>query len=379
MEVYTQFAKKFNSVEEMEAYKKKIAEEREKKALEALEAVESTAPAISRVVPSILPTGEREKSTFSTIRQGTATNALTKIKPSTKRNTIIDTITGTATITQGNLSITIPDFTKLTGFRTSTYQLLDALTVALTETGAKSPVVALSLEEYMKKRGLKDKKEARKQVTDDLETLFNATISFKEKRKKGQEQDFHDIRIIDSKGIRKGIITVTFGTAFYNILLGYPIMPYPAQLWELNSKRNPNSFYLLRKIAEHKNMNVGKKNEDIIAVKTLLAVAPNLPSYEEVMNTDRAISRRIIEPFERDMDALEDTLTWTYCHSNNTPLTDEELSSMSYDTFISLLIKIDWKQYPDQTARLKRKAERIEQAEQGKKRKTSKKKKADTE
>lgn len=379
MEVYTQFAKKFNSVEEMEAYKKKIAEEREKKVLEALEAVESTAPAVSRVVPSILPTGEREKSTFSTIRQGTATNALTKIKPSTKRNTIIDTITGTATITQGNLSITIPDFTKLTGFRTSTYQLLDALTVALTETGAKSPVVALSLEEYMKKRGLKDKKEARKQVTDDLETLFNATISFKEKRKKGQEQDFHDIRIIDSKGIRKGIITVTFGTAFYNILLGYPIMPYPAQLWELNSKRNPNSFYLLRKIAEHKNMNVGKKNEDIIAVKTLLAVAPNLPSYEEVMNTDRAISRRIIEPFERDMDALEDTLTWTYCHSNNTPLTDEELSSMSYDTFISLLIKIDWKQYPDQTARLERKAERIEQAEQGKKRKTSKKKKADTE
>jgi hypothetical protein len=112
MEVYTQFAKKFNSVEEMEAYKKKIAEEREKKALEALEAVESTAPAISRVAPSILPTDEREKSTFSTIRQGTATNALTKIKPSTKRNTIIDTITGTATITQGNLSITIPDFTK---------------------------------------------------------------------------------------------------------------------------------------------------------------------------------------------------------------------------------------------------------------------------
>lgn len=379
MEVYTQFAKKFNSVEEMEAYKKKIAEEREKKALEALEAVESTAPAISRVVPSILPTGEREKSTFSTIRQGTATNALTKIKPSTKRNTIIDTITGTATITQGNLSITIPDFTELTGFKTSTYQLLDALTVALTETGAKSPVVALSLEEYMKKRGLKDKKEARKQAKDDLETLFNATISFKEKRKKGQEQDFHDIRIIDSKGIRKGIINVTFGTAFYNILLGYPIMPYPAQLWALNSKRNPNSFYLLRKIAEHKNMNVGKKNEDIIAVKTLLAVAPNLPSYEEVMNTDRAISRRIIEPFERDMDALEDTLTWTYCHSNNTPLTDEELSSMSYDTFISLLIKTDWKQYPDQTARLKRKAKRIEQAEQGKKRKTSKKKKADTE
>jgi hypothetical protein len=231
----------------------------------------------------------------------------------------------------------------------------------------------------MTKRGLKDKKEARKQATDDLETLFNAKISFKEKRKKGQEQDFHDIRIIDSKGIRKGIINVTFGTAFYNILLGYPVMPYPAQLWTLNSKRNPNSFYLLRKIAEHKNMNVGKRNEDIIAVKTLLAVAPNLPSYEEVMGADRHLDQRIIQPFERDMDALEDTLTWTYCHSKTRPLTEEELSSMSYDTFISLLIKISWKQYPDQTARLERKAERLEQAEQAKKRKPTRKKKQDTE
>ena len=376
MEVYSQFAKKFISADEMKTYKK-ISEKQKLKALEALESGEETSPASSRVAPSILPTDDRGKSTFSTIRQGTATNALTKVKASTKRNTVIDPITGTATITQESLTITIPDFTELTGFKTSTYQLLDALTVALTETGAKSPIVALSLEEYMAKRGLKDKKEARKQATDDLETLFNSKISFKEKRKKGQEQSFHDIRIIDSKGIRKGIINVSFATAFYNILLGYPIMPYPAQLWTLSSKRNPNSFYLLRKIAEHKNMNVGKKNEDIIAVKTLLAVVPNLPSYEEVMEADRHLDQRIIQPFERDMDALEDTLTWTYCHSNNNPLTDEELANLSYDTFITLLIKTDWKQYPDQTARLEKKAKRIEQAEQKKKRKTSKKKKTE--
>lgn len=376
MGVYSQSAKKFSSVEEMEAYKEKAQRETTERAIG--NGAEVIPPTSSRVAPLILPTDEKEKSTFSTIRQGTATNALTKVKASTKRNTVIDPITGTATITQGNLTITIPDFTELTGFKTSTYQLLDALTVALTETGAKSPVVALSLEEYMAKRGLKDKKEARKQATDDLETLFNSKISFKEKRKKGQEQDFHDIRIIDSKGIRKGVINVSFGTAFYNILLGYPIMPYPAQLWTLNSKRNPNSFYLLRKIAEHKNMNVGKKNEDVIAVKTLLAVAPNLPSYEEVMATGRQLNQRIIEPFERDMDALEDTITWTYCHSNSTPLTDEELSSMSYETFIALLIKTDWKQYPDQTARLERKAEHLEEAK-AKREKTTKKKKADTE
>lgn len=378
MGVFEQFTLDLNAEEITDPYKKKQTEERKLRTLETTDAGENNTPASSRVAPSILPTDDREKSTFSTIRQGTATNALTKVKASKKRNTVIDPITGTATITQGNLTITIPDFTELTSFKTSTYQLLDALTVALTETGAKSTVVALPLREYMAKRGLRDKKEARKQAEDDLDILFNAKISFKEKRKKGQEQDFHDIRIIDSKGIKKGIINVSFGTAFYNILLGYPIMPYPAQLWTLNSKRNPNSFYLLRKIAEHKNMNVGKKNEDIIAVKTLLAVAPNLPSYEEVMATDRALNRRIIEPFERDLDALEDTLTWTYCHSNNSPLTDEELKAISFETFITLLIKTDWKTYPDQTARLERKAEKIKEAEQGKKRKTTKKK-TDTE
>lgn len=320
-----------------------------------------------------VPAPQVTQNTFSTIRQGTATNSLTKVKPKTKM--IINMVTRTATITQNNLTINIPDFTKFTGFRTSTYQLLDALTVILTESGAKSPAVSLSLEEYMRKRGLRDKKEARKQAINDLENLFNATISFTEKKMKGQLKDFHDIRIIDSKGIKNGIINVSFGTAFYNILLGYPIMPYPAQLWKLNSKRNPNSFYLLRKIAEHKNMNVGKKNEDIISVKTLLSVSPNIPTYKKIMSQSRHVNRFIIEPFERDMDALKDTLTWEYCHSNNSPLTEEEINLMSYEIFNELLVKINWNQYPDQTTRLKRKIERLEKIKRANRNKISKKKK----
>ena len=87
----------------------------------------------------------------------------------------------------------------------------------------------------------------------------------------------------------------------------------------------------------------------------------------------RALTRLIIEPFERDLDALEETLSWTYCHSNNTPLTDEELATLSYDVFKDLLIHTEWKDYPDQTARLQRKAEAIEKQTQAKtkKKKTS--------
>ena len=227
----------------------------------------------------------------------------------------------------------------------------------------------------MKRRGLKDRKEAKTQAKADMEILRGASFSWEERRGKKTES-YSFVNLADSGEIRRnGDIVFTYGTTFYNILLGYPVMPYPAQLQTLNSKRNPNSYYLLRKIAEHKNMNIGKKNEDIIAVKTLLSIAPYIPSYDEVMSGNRNIADRIIGVFERDMDALETTLSWNYCHSLDQPLTDEELATMSYARFEELLIHTEWRNYPDQTARLERKAEAIAQAQQKKKRTTSKKKK----
>ena len=381
--VYSQFAMHFSTPEEMEAYKRKIAEERKQQLFEVdlqlfnAEAQEAQPerPKQATIKPAIKPTDspiERRKD-FSTIRQGTSTNALTKLRATEGKGLTIDQITGDATIKNGNFILTIPKYEQLTGLKTSTYQLLDAITVALTESGAKSPTVILHLEEYMKRRGLKDRKEAKTQAKADMEILRGASFSWEERRGKKTES-YSFVNLADSGEIRRnGDIVFTYGTTFYNILLGYPVMPYPAQLQTLNSKRNPNSYYLLRKIAEHKNMNIGKKNENIIAVKTLLSVAPFLPTYEEVMETGRQLDQRIIKPFERDMDALETTLSWNYCHSLDQPLTDEELNTMSYATFEGLMIHTEWRNYPDQTARLERKAEAVAKAE--KKRTTSKKKK----
>ena len=333
---------------------------------------ETTATALRT---AITPADTRRVEPFSTIRQGKSTNALTKLRATEGKNATIDLVTGEATIKSGNLILKIPNYAQLTGLKTSTYQLLDAITIALTETGAKSPTVVLSLQDYMERRGLKDRKEARKQITADLEVLLKSSLSWEEKRK-GGSIPYAGVNITDSwiwADAKKTAVVFTFGQTFYNVLLGYPVMPYPAQLQTLDSKRNPNSYYLLRKIAEHKNMNVGKANEDTIAVKTLLAVAPFIPSIEEVMAGNRNITDRIITPFERDMDALSETLSWNYCHSNGEPLTDAELQGFSYDFFTSLMVKTEWKSYPDQTARLERKAERLAQT-QKKKRTTSKKK-----
>lgn len=331
----------------------------------------STEQSPKKVSPSILPKEEGKKSTFSTIRQGTATNALTKLRAIKGKNATIDPVTGTATIVKGNFALTIPNYANLAGLKTSTYQLLDAIVIALTATGAKSPTVIVSLEEYMEWRGLKDRKEAKKQVKADMEILRQASITGEEKRGRGQKKEtiaYSFVNIADSGEVRRnGDIVFTFGNTFYQMLLGYAVMPYPAQLQTVNNKRNPNSYYLLRKIAEHKNMNVGKKNEDIIAVKTLLSASPFIPSYEEVMAGNKNVSDRIMTPFERDMDALKETLNWNLCHSNGEPLTQEELQSFNYEIFTSLMVKVDWKSYPDQTARLERKAERIKQGKKKKK------------
>jgi hypothetical protein len=328
-----------------------------------------TVKIIQAQIDHSIPEPAPERPLFSTIRQGNSTNALTKFNEN-KAETKID-IMGTATITQGDCTLTIPNYQKLTGLKTSTYQLLDAITIALTESGAKSPTVIIPLSNYMERRELKDRKTAKAQVKNDMEILRQASFTWEEKKGKNTEA-YKFINLADSGEVkRNGDIVFTFGATFYNILLSYPIMPYPAQLQTINNRLNPNSYYLLRKIEEHKNMNVGKKNENIIAVKTLLEAAAFIPSYEEVMEGNKNVSARIIEPFERDLDALEPTLKWHYCHSKDTPLKEEELQNLSYDVFKTLLIHTDWIDYPDQTERLERKAKKNEAI---KKRRTADKK-----
>ena len=311
---------------------------------------------------------ERQQSTFAMIRQGQATNMLTKITTANTNNTRIDPVTGEATIKRGGYTVTIPNFATIAGLRTTTHQLFDALIIKLTDTGAKSPVIMLPLLEYAKMRGLSTKsmKDTRERVEEDLETLFNARISFKERRRgKKTGQDFHDVRIIEAKGILNGVITVTLGNILYsNIIAASNPMSYPLSLLRLNSKHSPASFALGRKIAEHKNMNAGRMNEDIISVKTLLAAAEDfIPSYESVVKSNsRHVGDKIIERLGNGLDALSDTFTWEYCHSKGAPLTDEEIANLDYSLFITLNVRIYWRSYPDQTARLERRQQRIDRA-----------------
>mgnify|MGYP003318959447 CR=1 FL=1 len=56
-----------------------------------------------KIVDEIIAAAVEATNTFSTIRQGTATNTLTKIRAQIGKNTQVDDLTGEATIKQGDI------------------------------------------------------------------------------------------------------------------------------------------------------------------------------------------------------------------------------------------------------------------------------------
>lgn len=283
---------------------------------------------------------------FDTIRQGKATNQLTKVTNAGGRASI-NPLSQQAIIQTQDIEVFIANYEEQTkDLSPTTYRLLDALTVKFTDNGSSGTLIELPLTEYMERCGLKDKKSARAQVQTELDNLYRISINWQDTdRKSGKQKDFIKVRLCDSVGIKKGIIFFNLTPVFFNYLSENPVMPYPKKLYRINAQYNPHSFYFLRRIAEHKNMNNGKSNEDIIAVRTLLESSPVMPLYEDIEKLGQ-IQQRIIEPFERDMDNLSDTLTWEYVHRNGVPLTDAELKNMSYELFSSLMIHTTWLEYP---------------------------------
>ncbi len=290
--------------------------------------------------------------TFRIMKQSSAMNKLSTLKITKK--TASEIFDEEVCVEKDNLKISFESIAELgTGLKTTTHRLADALMIKFTESGSKEHTVSLSLDEYMKLCELKNSAEMRRQVNSDLKTLLNMRISFQ--KSSNREQSMKDIRLCKDVKIKNNIIVFTFSDEFFVIMKTMPVMHYPEKLFKINLKKNPNSYYFLKKIAEHKKMNYFKKNADTLSVKTLLGCTPELPSYDDVVNTDRAVGRRIIEPFERDMNELSDLLRWEYCHANGTKLTDDELVNFNYHIFSGLLIKIKWKEYP-QLHRKKNKA-----------------------
>jgi hypothetical protein len=170
-----------------------------------------------RIAPTIQPADGPEKRPYAAIHQGPGTNALTKLRAVEKKddnrpgNVTVDKINRTVTVKGDNISLQLRQkndtdkepFEKeialmLKGLSVPTYQLINILGMELTRTGAKSDTVFLSVEDYMKRRGLKDRKEARKQLVRGLEAIMSFTPTWEERRRGGETITYRQINFADS-------------------------------------------------------------------------------------------------------------------------------------------------------------------------------------
>lgn len=346
---------------------------------------------------------------YAFILQGTGTNAVTH---SSKRQIKEDDIRlgGEGVIEKDEVTIILGDARK-NRLDVTTHQTLDALVMKMTkylprgenatEKGINdNRTVVISVEEFMQMRGLSDLKTARQQLKDSLQTLFNLSLKFIEVRGKGKNKQEFDVdsRILSSKAqliehgegendgdnenpikgkdasaqnpIKNGIARVRFEYDVAEYLAKSFLMPYPQGLLGINGKQNPHSYYLGRKMVEHHNMNIADPNSNRISVRSLLQACPDIPSYETIMQGKKQVTDRIIEPFDRDMDALEEKYgvleSWEYCNSKGAPLTEEQLTKLDYGTWERLLVNFELANYPDQTKRIEKKTRERKAAKEAK-------------
>lgn len=308
---------------------------------------------------------------YALMKNGPVTNSLKEIGPKTKK-AWKDPQTGEGKIiTSAGTKVTMNNFIQCGGMDLKTHKLLDMCVLAITPgiTPPTSPqellpeearTVKITAKQYMDLTGLKDRKEAAKQLKEAAARLYNVSlkfdmeVSYPGKRKK--EIEHWERRILEAKATwNRGEVALIFTQPLWHYFQSAALMPINKNIFKINGQYNPNAYFFASKILAHHNMNLTKPNANRISVSTLLN-APSIPSYEEVMAGNRNITARIITPFERDLDALVDLgilKSWEYCNAKGELLTDEQLDLESYNVFSQLLINFELKDYPDQTERIK--------------------------
>ncbi len=247
---------------------------------------------------------------------------------------------GTGLIETPDFKLSVRGYNELkSGINISAAKLLDILVIKSTSGGLSDTLVKLPLKEFMEMRGLRDEKEARKQIKRDMDALDRVQFDYKGVGK--HKNSWFKVSLSGGfSGIVNGVILYRFNEEFYRSLrvddTKYLFMYFPMEAFKIADNHHPYSYHLARKISEHKRMNKDKPNEDIISVETLLNACVNMPRYDD-LGEAKQVSLRIIEPFERDIDALSNTILWEYIGG----------APKGWTEFREARVHITWVRYPE--------------------------------
>ena len=166
-------------------------------------------------------------------------------------------------------------------------------------------------------------------------------------------RDSHNVSIIKSYNFDYKRFTITFSNEFLDLMnmrnyydsktktkAKIAFLEIPNELLEANVKKYRNTIFLGIKILLDKKINQNNpKRKDVISIKELIKYTPLIPKYEELNKEQRQISKRIIMPFENELNNVCSTLglKWHYI----APFANEE--HKKYDEFFNnkILFEVD--------------------------------------
>lgn len=316
----------------------------------------------------------QRKPSLQPILQEPGINTLLFMNP--RRATITDTSretgTQTAILTSTNVEwhIELSDFDTELTFSSVIFDVLCCLGLKGTKEGFKNNCVHLSVREYMQETATADRKIAKKRLRNAVDFLTCARvpdIDIKIKRKKGIVESYINI----SSGVdyyKNGDIDFYFNPNYLPKLIF--VAHFTTSIIRTDSQKLPYVRSLGYYISIMKRTNTGKPKEDLIKLETLLEEG-GLPSFETVKENGRHYEREIIEPFEKNMDAIEE-ISWHYCNNEGRPLKRAVTDRINGNLLFfdpRMYIKIIWKCYPNTQPLLEKKEKQKAKAEKTRKKK----------
>ena len=276
---------------------------------------------------------------------------------------------GETRVSHGLLVLSADTESQFAALTTSVAQVFVFALYSARAKGYPDDGITESARSFMEARGgLKDRKEARKQLWEGVKALEKIKVSFDIdtylKSIKGRKPTPSEMALKNFKSYpllvgeyvdkqRSKDIPICFSKKFNDYLKQTLPMPYPSALLTANPYRYPHIFSLAYLIFSHKNMTSrfrkSEENanahirENVLSVKSLLD-AVNLPHYKNATGTSRVNYRRdVISPIERSLNFFSDYFTWTYCRARGASLDkDFRIFPQNYD---SLFVRFSFLNY----------------------------------
>ncbi len=206
-------------------------------------------------------------------------------------------------------------------------------------------------------------KNFRFKLNKSLNKLLKSSITWTEKIK-GKETTFSGYNYIGGYKLRGNALELEFTLKMAEYITSLPLIEYPRSLYGLDD-RDFNAFAIGEAMCIHysQDNNVIKGTEGKMGVEALLKYT-SFPNYEELKKHKWSWEEKVKEPFENCLDKLYQCgflKTWSYCHSGDIELTNEEVRAGaidSYEKFISLIVKFELNGYEDSKMRVQKIAEK---------------------